>query len=104
MLADLAMGHWLLLWEMGTGKTAALAVAGGIVGGRQLWLSPAVLLRQSADEIRRWRPGARVQIVRTGRDKLDATADVIMLSYDLMRRETMWKQLWKLGFQSCRLR
>jgi SNF2 family DNA or RNA helicase len=101
VLADLAMGHWLLLWEMGTGKTAALAVAGGVVGGRQLWLSPAVLLRQSADEIRRWRPGARVQILRTGRDKLDATADVIMLSYDLMRRETVWKQLWKLGFQSC---
>ena len=100
VIPRLIKDHCLLLWEMGTGKTAALAVAGGVVGGRQLWLSPAVLLRQSADEIRRWRPGARVQILRTGRDKLDPTADVIMLSYDLMRRETVWKQLWKLGFQS----
>lgn len=101
VLTDLVVGHWLLLWEMGTGKTAALAVAGGIVGGRQLWLSPAILLRQTAAEIAAWRPGVRVQILRTGRDTVDDTADVVAVSYDMMRRESVWKQLFRLRWDSC---
>jgi SNF2 family DNA or RNA helicase len=100
VLTDLAIGHYLLLWEPGVGKTAALVVAGGIVGGRQLWLSPAVIIPQSIEEIRRWRPGVKIQHIRTGRDRLDRSADVVILSYDLMRRVEIWRQLISVTWAS----
>lgn len=100
LLTDLAIGHFLLLWEPGVGKTAALIVAGDIVGGRQLWLAPAVIIPQTIAEIRRWRPGATVQHIRTGRATLSPTADVVILSYDLMRRVEIWRQLVSVTWAS----
>jgi len=101
VLSDLVIGHFLLLWEMGTGKTAALILAGAAVGGRGLWLSPAVLLEQAAAEIRRWRPGATVQIIRNGRERVRDDVDLVLCSYDLMRRLPIWRQLYAMRWDSC---
>jgi len=38
VLPRLLAGHWLLLWDMGVGKTATMIVAGEQAGGPQLWL------------------------------------------------------------------
>lgn len=100
VLVHLVVGNWLLLWEPGVGKTAVLIVAGGIVGGRQLWITLAVLIPQTLAEIRRWRPAATVQHVRTGRDRVRPDADIVIVSYDLMRRPPIWRQLYALTWDS----
>ena len=51
VIPALVKGHYLLLWDMGTGKTAALIRAGAAVGGRQLWLTHAVLIPQTLADI-----------------------------------------------------
>ena len=98
---DLLAGHHLLLWSMGTGKTAALIRAGQRAGGRQLWVTLGMLIAQTEREFHRFRPGATVQIVRTGKDNISTTADVVIVSYDLMRTIPIWRQLFKLRWASC---
>jgi len=98
---DLVLGHWLLLWEMGTGKTGAMLAASDVVGGRMLWLTLAVLVPQALAEIRRWRPAATVQVMRNGRERVSSTADVIVCSYDLMRRLPVWRQLYGQQWDCC---
>ena len=101
VLPRLLGGHWLLLWEPGVGKTAAMIAAGERVGGPQLWLSPAAIIPQTAQEIARWRPKARVQIIASGRSSLIEGADVVICSYDLMRVRGIWKQLYARRWASC---
>ena len=98
---DLLAGHHLLLWSMGTGKTAALIRAGQRAGGRQLWVTLGMLIAQTEREFHRFRPGASIQIVRTGKDNISTTADVVIVSYDLMRTIPVWRQLFKLRWASC---
>jgi SNF2 family DNA or RNA helicase len=100
-LPILRAGHHLLLWAMGVGKTPALIIAGHQVGGRQLWITLGMLVAQAEQEMHRWRPGARVQVIRTGKDTVDPTADVVIVSYDLMRTIPVWKQLFSLRWASC---
>ena len=69
-------GHYLLLWDMGTGKTAALIRAGATVGGRQLWITHAVLIPQTLNDIALWRPSARVQRITSGKLIVDPDADM----------------------------
>jgi SNF2 family DNA or RNA helicase len=100
VIPALVKGHFLLLWDMGTGKTAALIRAGAVVGGRQLWVTHAVLIPQTLADIAVWRPGVRVQRIVTGRSIVDPTADIVIVSYDLMRRVEIWKQLFHLRWDS----
>lgn len=100
VIPALVKGHFLLLWDMGTGKTAALIRAGAVVGGRQLWVTHAVLIPQTLADIAVWRPGVRVQRITTGRSVVDPTADIVIVSYDLMRRVEIWKQLFHLRWDS----
>lgn len=93
-LLDLVLGSWLLLWDPGVGKTAPLIVASGIVGGICLWLCPAVLIQQTLMEIKLWRPDATVQVVANGREIIRRNVDIVLLSYDLMRRLPVWRQLY----------
>lgn len=97
----LLRGHHLLLWSMGVGKTAALIMAGQAAGGPQLWITLGMLVSQAEQELRLWRPSARVQVIRTGKDILDPTADVVIVSYDLMRTIPVWKQLYARRWASC---
>ena len=96
----LTKGHFLLLWDMGTGKTAALIRAGATVGGRQLWITHAVLIPQTLNDIALWRPGIRVQRITSGKSIVDPEADIVIVSYDLMRRVEIWKQLFRLEWDS----
>jgi SNF2 family DNA or RNA helicase len=100
-LLDLVLGHWLLLWEPGTGKTAALLAASGEVGGHTLWLCPPVLIPQLLAEIRQWRRGASVQVVRNGREIIRRDRDIVVCSYDLMRRMPVWRQLYSRRWDIC---
>ena len=93
-------GHYLLLWSMGTGKTAALIRAGATVGGRQLWVTHAVLIPQTLNDIAAWRPSARVQRITSGKSIVDPDADIVIVSYDFMRRVEIWKQLFRLEWDS----
>jgi SNF2 family DNA or RNA helicase len=101
-LTDLALGHWLLLWDAGVGKTLAAAEAGALVGGRQLWITLAILIPQTVQVIEEQRePNVRVQVIHTGRAIVDARADVVVVSYDLMRATPIWRQLFRLTWASC---
>ena len=101
MLPALLQNHHLLLWDMGTGKTAALIAAGEQAGGRQLWITPGMLIAQAAREFALWRPGAEVQTIRKGKDRVSSAADVVIVSYDLMRNPAIWRQLYRLSWESC---
>ena len=100
VIPDMAKGHFLLLWDPGTGKTAALIRAGATVGGRQLWITQSVLIPQTLNDIALWRPGARVQRIASGKSIVDPDADTVIVSYDLMRRVEIWKQLYRLEWDS----
>jgi SNF2 family DNA or RNA helicase len=93
-----AFGLW---WEPGVGKTAPLAVAGRLVGGRQLWLTKAALRSQAAVEIARFRgDGAPLQVVRTQRDWIDPRARVVVCSYEMARSKPILRQLRKRAWES----
>jgi SNF2 family DNA or RNA helicase len=97
----LAHKHFGLWWEPGTGKTAPLAVAGRDAGGRSLWIVPASLRSQAAKEIARFRAdGAKIQIVRSGKDKIEDDAVVVVCSYELARHIPIWKQLMRVRWSS----
>ena len=96
----MAKGHFLLLWDPGTGKTAALIRAGATVGGRQLWITQSVLIPQTLNDIALWRPGVRVQRIASGKSIVDPDADIVIVSYDLMRRVEIWKQLYRREWDS----
>lgn len=98
LLKSPAFGLW---WDPGVGKTAPLAVAGMAAGGRQLWLTPANLRRQAAGEIARFRgDDPVVQVVGSGKDRINADAHVVVCSYEMARAEPMWRQLVKLQWAS----
>ena len=100
VIPALTKGHYLLLWDMGTGKTAALIRAGAAVGGRQSWITQSVLIPQALNDIALWRPSARVQRITSGKSIVDPDADIVIVSYDLMRRVEIWKQLYRLEWDS----
>jgi SNF2 family DNA or RNA helicase len=100
VIACLIKGHFLLLWDPGAGKTAPLICAGASVGGRQLWITASVLIPQTIADIAAWRPGVRVQRITSGKSIVDDTADIVIVSYDLMRRVEIWKQLFRLYWES----
>jgi SNF2 family DNA or RNA helicase len=93
--------NYALWWTPGVGKTAPLAVAGMKLGARQLWLTPASLRAQAAKEIAKFRGDEpRIQIIRSGKDDVDYTADVVICSYELVRTVPVWTRLFKLSWGS----
>lgn len=92
---------WGLWWDPGVGKTAPLAVAGMVLGDRQLWLTKANLRAQASKEIARFRgDDPTVQTIRSGKDRVDPAAHVVICSYEMLRLEPIWKQLVKLSWGS----
>ena len=91
---DSAMLHW----DMGTGKTYPAVTAFGdvIEDGRVVWIGPAVSRRNVAREIAAVH-GSRftTKVIEKGSDKLEG-ADVFILSYDLVTRDTVFERLLDL--------
>ncbi|MGB1700091.1 MAG: DEAD/DEAH box helicase, partial [Nannocystaceae bacterium] len=74
----------LLADDMGLGKTLqALCV----VRGKTLVVAPTSVLRNWQDEVQRFRPGLRVCRYHGSSRKLDASADIVLTSYALLRND-----------------
>ncbi|MCK9367413.1 MAG: DEAD/DEAH box helicase [Metallibacterium scheffleri] len=74
--------------EMGLGKTVqALATIEHAGSYPALVICPASLVHTWRREAARWLPERRVQVVRDGKTALDADAEIIVLSYDIARRQ-----------------
>lgn len=71
-----------LFSEPGTGKTLTALEAWKLVGGKMVVVAPPIALRMWERNITE-HCGAKVQRIKTGRDKVDATADAYVLSYSL---------------------
>ncbi len=72
--------------EMGLGKTLqALAAAEAAGGYPALVLAPASLLRNWRNEATRWLPHRTVQIISKGKTAVDATAEIVIASYDVAK-------------------
>lgn len=74
--------HPALFSEPGTGKTLTALEGYKRTQGRLLVIAPPIALRMWAHNIQE-HLAARVQIIRTGSDKVDWTADVHVLTYSL---------------------
>lgn len=99
-LADLLRGHAALWWEPGAGKTLPLALAGAEAGGRQLWVTLGMLREQAARDIQQARGRCSIQIIRSGSDTIAPGADVVIVSYDLIRAGTIWRQAFGMRWSS----
>jgi superfamily II DNA or RNA helicase len=93
-----AYGLW---WEPGCGKTAPLAAAGRMVGGRQLWLTRAALRLQAAREIRKFRgDDVPIQVITEKRAWVDPRAHVVICSYEMARTVPIMRQFHRRAWQS----
>lgn len=75
----------LLADDMGLGKTAQ-AIAALKYGSLKpaLVVCPATLKFVWHDEVEKWEPGWKVQVVKSGSDPIDKNADVVVVNYDLL--------------------
>lgn len=96
----LLSGHALLAWEPGAGKTFPAIAAGAQVEGPQLYICPASLRLQIADEARRLIPTLRVQVIERGASTIDDTAELVICSYDMAAADALWKQLFARSWGS----
>jgi len=83
----------LLADDMGLGKTLQALCA---LRGRTLVVAPTSVLHNWAEEIARFRPGLRYAIYHGTQRQLDATADVILTTYAILRldAETLAQETW----------
>lgn len=73
--------------DMGLGKTAqALAALEADDAFPALAIAPASLVLNWRSECSRWLPHRKVQVVRSRKDDLDLSADLVVVSYDLAKR------------------
>jgi len=82
-LREAGMGA-LLADDMGLGKTLQALCA---IRGRTLVVTPTSVVHNWSDEIRRFRPALSIAVYHGARRELDATADVTITSYALLRRD-----------------
>lgn len=95
----LLRGSRLLAWKPGVGKTLPLVRASQRLGLPTLWITLAALREQAARVVLEERDdNPRVQVVRRGDDEIDPRADVVIVSYDMMREDWMWRRLFRLSW------
>lgn len=81
--------------EQGLGKTATCIVAADRVGARRvLVVAPVVVAHNWAREMRRWSPARKVQVITTGRTKVDASASVVIVTHALLLSAALRAQLF----------
>jgi SNF2 family DNA or RNA helicase len=83
----------LLADDMGLGKTLQALCA---VHGRTLVVAPTSVLHNWAEEMQRFRPALRSAIYHGGQRQLDASADVTLTTYAILRldAETLAREAW----------
>lgn len=83
----------LLADDMGLGKTLQAIC---VLTGRTLVVTPTSVLHHWADELRRFRPGLRVALYHGPQRALDASADVILTTYAILRldADTLARDTW----------
>lgn len=96
VLPRLMAGHHLLWWDAGTGKTWPMLVSASKHTGKTLYLGPPVIRSQVKQEALNY--GAfsedEIQIIGSGKDKLNPTARLIICSYDHLINIEIWKQFF----------
>ena len=64
-----------------------------------LVVTQASIKRNWYREVEKWLPDSQIQIVDSGKDKLDPDSNVVIINYDLIWRENIEKQLLERKFQ-----
>lgn len=101
VIPHMLAGHYALWWKPGKGKTLPAILAGEASGLQQLWITLADLRTQAAEIIREQRSDRpTVQVVSNGSTTISTHADVVVVSYDLMREPAIWRQLFSLSWGS----
>lgn len=94
--------HVLIADEMGLGKTVqAIGVANAMGAKSILVICPASIRTQWVSQLRRWLVDGKskfIYAVMTGNDKGYKTADIVVISYDLMRNKEAREWLSKRSF------
>jgi superfamily II DNA or RNA helicase len=83
----------LLADDMGLGKTLQALCA---LQGRTLVVAPTSVLHNWAEEMRRFRPALRAGVYHGGQRQLDATAEVTLTTYAILRldAEVLAQEAW----------
>lgn len=92
-LKRLAQGNFMLAWEPGVGKTLPALLAASKSTTPSLYLCPAPLRQQIGKVARSLNKFAKVQVIETGRNALDRTADLVVCSYEQAAELGRWKDL-----------
>jgi SWI/SNF-related matrix-associated actin-dependent regulator 1 of chromatin subfamily A len=91
-----------LLDDPGLGKTiTAIVAADRARAHRMLVIAPTCVVWNWRREIEKWSPHRRVQVVTTGRTKLDPAADTIVTTHGLTLNGDLRGRLTARGFDVC---
>lgn len=102
ILPRLLENNFLLFWDAGTGKTLPLLSACKHRGGRALYLGPPAIRTQVAREAQEFSLFAQkdIQVIQTGKDKIALQSKLVICSYDHAIDQKIWKQLFKLEWET----
>ena len=84
---ELAGGRVLVGDAMGLGKTIQVLawISTQPKKDRFIWITKKLLVAQTRAEVEKWLPNKSVQIIRTGKDKLEEE-DITIINYDLVEK------------------
>jgi SWI/SNF-related matrix-associated actin-dependent regulator 1 of chromatin subfamily A len=102
ILPKLLDNNFLLFWDAGTGKTLPLLTTCKHRGGRALYLGPPAIRTQVAREAQEFSLFAQkdIQVVTSGKDKIASQSKLVICSYDHLIDPKIWKQLFKLEWET----
>jgi hypothetical protein len=102
VLPKLLAGNFLLLWDAGTGKTLPLLQAASQRGGRTLYLGPPAIRTQVSKEAQLFGcyDCKDIQVIQYGKDKVAPQAKLVICSYDHLIDQKLWKQLFKMDWDT----
>jgi len=89
----------LLADAPGLGKTAQ-AVLAAAKGDKVIIVCLATMAINLRNEILKWRPNARIQIAKTGKDTIDLAADFFIVNFSLVFRPNLLKRILAREFDT----
>jgi len=102
VIPKLLAGNFLLIWDAGSGKTLPLLQAANQRGGRALYLGPPAIRTQVSKEAQIFGcyDVKDIQVIQYGKDKVAPQAKLVICSYDHLIDPKLWKQLFKLEWDT----